>query len=289
MTQCVPGRRLAFEASLLTSTTTLRQAMKDPGAGVAHPLSGLRAGGVLTRQMTVENALGAVAVWMLANYRNEAVYKNAIANKVLVERHGWDRATLLSEFKVGTSVADCVVVNGHASVYEIKTELDNPAKLARQLADYRRVFRSVTVVTYRSLATLYKGLLADQPVGLVVLSDDGTLRTRRKAPAYDHDLSVGSMMKSLRKSEYTRIAELILGEHVDEPATRHFSRCMEIARSIPPLDYCRLLEDELRNRKPREQEAISSEAFRHVRHQLIKIDPNRKQMANASEWVTRRI
>lgn len=279
-------RRLAFEAAHLTSTTTLRRAIDRPSEGVAHPMAAMRAAGVIKGGATVQAALESVMDWMLINYRSEIVYKNAIANRIFLARHDWRLASMLSEFRVGESIADSVVINGHGTVYEIKTELDNPAKLQKQIEDYRKAFRAVTVVTYRSLAKFYLDATSELSAGVIVLNDDGVLRTRRR-PALDGTaLSVSSMMRSLRKPEYTRIAELISGRSIDAPGVQHFSTCLKIAHSVSSAEYSLLFEEQLRQRRPRAGSAIADERFAQIRNQVLKVDPSTAQLARLGVWLT---
>lgn len=284
----VDERRLSVEARHVTAVSTVRRALRDPQAGVGHSLTGMRAAGLVANDATVDDVYSAASRWMLARYRNEWVYKNAIANQILLQRHGIRSAALVSEMKVGTSVADCVVINGRATVYEIKTELDNPAKLLKQLGDYRAAFKRVVVVTHHSLADQYASLLVDEPVGLTSLTRSGRLRTIRAVADHTADLSVDAMMKTLRRAEYVRIAEQISGAPVDAPATKLFRECLNIGRTVAPVDYGRLHEQELRKRKARAGVALADDRFVHVRHQLLAVDPSAGQLARLGEWMSGR-
>ncbi len=55
---------------------------------------------------------------LLKNYRNEYVFKNAIAQKILIGRHSVKSSLLFTEFRVETSKADVVIFNGTSHVYE---------------------------------------------------------------------------------------------------------------------------------------------------------------------------
>jgi hypothetical protein len=96
------------------------------------------------------------------------------------------------------------------------------------------------------------------------------------------------MIKTLRRAEYVRIAEQITGAVVDAPATRLFRECFEIGRSVAPVDYGRLHEQELRKRKARAGVALGDERFTHVRHQLLTVDPTVGQLAQLGEWMSGR-
>ena len=284
----VDVRRLTVEARQVTSVATVRKALSEPRDGVGHSLAGMRAAGLVAQGAKVEEVFSAASRWMLAAYRNEWFYKNAIANQILLQRHGIDGASLVNEMRVGSSVADCVVINGCATAYEIKTELDNPAKLLKQLADYRAAFRRVVVVTHHSLVDNYNSMLIDQPVGVVSMNHQGHLETIRAATDRTNDLSTATMMKSLRRAEYVRIAERIIGTQVQAPATKMFRECLDIGRSVSPVEYGRMYEQELRRRKARAGVALEHERFEHVRHQLLTINPEVKELPKLQEWMSGR-
>ena len=281
--------RLAAETSHITSLSTLRRGIAAPSRGLGHSLRGMKAAGMVDGTASVASAVAAASEWMLRAYRTEGVYKNAIANQLLIQRHSLASTALLSELKAGRSVADCVIVNGSATAYEIKTELDSPARLRRQLEDYQGAFRKVYLVTHRSLVKPYLDLLADSPVGVIALQANGVLRTRRRAQQYEAALSVDTMFKTLRKSEYTRIAEAISGETIDVPATAHFRTCLEVSRSISPLVYSGLFEGELRGRRARAGQSLCADEFRHIRHQLFRVDPTNDQLTSVREWLSERV
>ncbi|ENX4942817.1 hypothetical protein ACFPP1_003659, partial [Salmonella enterica] len=45
-------------------------------------------------------------------YKSEYFFKNIIANEVFLKKHKKNEAVMLSEFRVGTNKADCVILNG---------------------------------------------------------------------------------------------------------------------------------------------------------------------------------
>lgn len=288
--QDVQHRRLAYEATVLTSTPTIRAAMQfGQEAPLRTQLAGMRSAGIIDPTRSVREALDSVDRWMLGHYRSESLYKNRLAEQILLQRHSWQRASLLTEFRVASSIADCVIVNGRSTAYEIKTELDNPARLVGQLRNYFTAFRSVVIVTHRSLARSYLDATSDLPVGVIALTDDGQLRTRRKPQVVTSHLSIDVIMKTLRKPEYTRVAERIAGTPIDAPPTQHFRQCLEIAHTVSPVDYSRLAEGELRLRMPRQAKAISEGRFKSLRHQLIALNPTAKQLRNVEAWMDRSV
>lgn len=160
------------------------------------------------------------------NYRNEYVYKNFIARKILRSKHSLQSSVLLSEFRVGQNKADLVLLNGCSTCYEIKTEYDSLNRLEDQLQSYIRLFEKVYVVCPSSLQIDVEAIIPHS-VGIMVLTDNNTLRTIKEAISNEiFDISL--MMKSLRKEEYLDIAENIYGLKIDVPNTQVFDLCFKI-------------------------------------------------------------
>lgn len=113
-------------------------------------------------------------------YRNEYIYRAALTHKVLLGRHSLNTAVMLNEFRVGDCKADVVVLNGTSTVYEIKSERDSLARLASQVAAYRRVFMRVNVVTAdRHVEEVATSVSSD--VGILQLTRRGRISTVRPA------------------------------------------------------------------------------------------------------------
>lgn len=160
------------------------------------------------------------------NYRNEYVYKNFIARKILRSKHSLQSSVLLSEFRVGQNKADLVLLNGCSTCYEIKTEYDSLNRLEDQLQSYIQLFEKVYVVCPSSLQIDVEAIIPHS-VGIMVLTDNNTLRTIKEAISNDI-FDINLMMKSLRKEEYLDIAENIYGLKIDVPNTQVFDLCFKI-------------------------------------------------------------
>jgi hypothetical protein len=219
------------------------------------------------------------------SYRNEYVYKNAIANKILLGRHSLSTSTFLTELRVGASLADCVILNGSATVYEIKTELDSPAKLRKQIADYQRAFAEVFLVTHHSLTARYEAVIEGTGVGLLTLSRRGQLSTVRAASSVTSQLEIDTMMKMLRRSEYGAIAEDQVGSAISEPNTRYFKACLEIVRSMPPIEYASLAHAKLKARRPVEPDLLARRELESLRYLCIQANPSRRALETAIAWL----
>ena len=60
---------------------------------------------------------------LLRHYRNEYVYKNTLFNKLVLGIHSLNTTSAIVELPIVDSIADFILFNGKAVVYEIKTEL----------------------------------------------------------------------------------------------------------------------------------------------------------------------
>ncbi|GEM_PF-379663 len=139
------------------------------------------------------------------HYRNEYFFKNMLANKLYIKNSNLYPTTYLSEYPVGKSVADVIMVNHISRVFEIKTELDTPERLDDQLADYRKLFEELYVVTYETLREKYLKILPDD-VGLYVATNRSALKLIKKA-RHNAALETDAMISFLRMSEMENIIQ----------------------------------------------------------------------------------
>ena len=158
--------------------------------------------------ITYEEFINMAYKQLAKHYRNEYYYKNALLNRRLLGVHSINTAVALSELSVGKSIADFVLLNGDAVVYEIKTELDDFSRLDDQLQDYFKAFKNVYVVTAESKTAQLKRVLGDSSVGIIALRRNGSLsRPIKMAQSYSGKLDYTSLFKLLRKQEYLNITE----------------------------------------------------------------------------------
>ncbi len=193
------------------------------------------------------------------NYRNEYIYKNLIAQKILLGRHSLESSILLSEFRVGTNKADLVLLNGSSTCYEIKTEYDSLVRLEDQLDSYLKIFDKVNVVCSQYML---ESVLHISPieVGVIELSSKNTLRVIRE-PIQTNQLDVELMMKSLRKNEYQSIAEELYKLKIDVPNTRLYELCEKIVKSHDPLAVRKAFIATLKKTRKNNAKAINSLPF----------------------------
>lgn len=220
-----------------------------------------------------------------STYRTEQIYKNRLVSKLLFGVHKVSTATILQEFRVESSVADAVLINGSGHVFEIKTELDNSVKLAKQLADYQRAFRLTSIVTHHSLADKYANLVAGTNVGLVVWTPRKSLSTRVTAVESSSHLDVMTMMRCLRKDEYADIVHRVTGCPIDVPNTQRFRAYAEVSREIPPKVYSVLMEGQLRKRGVAAPNLIVDKRLIPIRAAVLKVNPSSAQMDRILKWL----
>lgn len=169
---------------------------------------------------------------LLEHYRHEYIYKTAILNSYVLREHSLDDTILLNEFKVGTSKADVIVVNGTNKVFEIKTELDTPERLQNQVNDYFKAFSEVYLVVHHSMLSKYLGRV-DMHVGIMVFSKKGEIETVYTATPDHSRLESTTMLKSLRKDEYLSLIKNINGSIPITKPVHLFTECCRIAKSFP--------------------------------------------------------
>lgn len=148
---------------------------------------------------------------LLKEYRSQYVYKNAIANQLLLRRHSMREAALLTEFNAGVSKADAVLINGTSTVYEIKSEFDSTRRLESQLRSYGEIFDRIYVCTHASQVKRIEPILPPH-VGLILLSSRSSLKEVREAQSNKRRVVPAMIFHSLRRSEYCSIVQKRFGE-----------------------------------------------------------------------------
>lgn len=161
------------------------------------------------------------------SYQNEYIFKNAIANKILLGRHSVNSSSLYSEFRVAKSKADIVIFNGTSHVYEIKTLYDNFSRISTQLKDYKKFFEYINIVTVESKVEELK-YLVDDNVGIIVLTPNYTLKTLRKATSNIKNIDLNVLFDVLKKDEYLKIIKQHYGYVPDVPNTQIFTKSKEL-------------------------------------------------------------
>lgn len=159
--------------------------------------------------MTVGDALdSAFEVLKVAGKRDEYIYRSAISHKVLMGTHSLRSASMLNEFRAGSCRADLVILNGTATVYEIKSERDSLVRLANQVENYKRVFAKVNVIASESHVD---GVLSTVPedIGVICLSKRFQITTVREAIDSPGQICPVTVFESLRSAEAAAILKAL--------------------------------------------------------------------------------
>ena len=165
-------------------------------------------------------------------YRNEYFYKNTLLNNLLFKAHNPLTTTALTEIPVSRSIADFILINGKATVYEIKTELDTFDRLDSQLSNYYKSFDNVCVVVPEKKVDILEDKLNNPNVGIYYISKRGALRKYREPLSYVLDLDYECLFKILRKSEYEKILSKYFSLP-DVPQYRYYTECLHFFKKIP--------------------------------------------------------
>lgn len=184
-------------------------------------------------------ALSALYRHMVKCYRNEYVYKSFLLKKLVFGVHSPRTSTAICELPVASSVADFVIVNGRAVVYEVKTELDNLSRLDSQIADYYKAFKFVNVLCSESSA---KGVLRkfeDGPVGVCVLTNRGSISKRKECEEYSSCLERPVQFDLLRKAERESVLLACGGSLPEAAPAMYYRACLRLIERIPDEDFNR--------------------------------------------------
>lgn len=183
------------------------------------------------------------------NYKTEYFFKNTIANKIFLKRHDKNSSTMITELRVGSNKADCVIINGQSVCYEIKTEFDSLKRLHEQVSTYSKVFEKVYVVCAKNHIKNVIDIVPSD-VGIIELTENGALKELRKAKNIVNEIDRELMISSLRKPEYVYIAEKLTKKPLTSSNMHIFSDSLTIFQQASTSDLRKLYRVALKeNRK----------------------------------------
>lgn len=219
-------------------------------------------------------------------YRTEYFYKNLITNNLFVGRHKAANSAVLHEFRIGDSIADTVLVNGTGTVYEIKTEFDDPSKLHGQLENYYQAFPRANVVVPDTLHGFYRDLLRDSPAGLVTVGARGHLRVVKEPKVQLSELSRETIYRTLRQGEVRSVLSEVLGRYPDVPNGIRFDAYFEALEGVSTEELQRQMQFQLKQRGPRQSRALLFKPeLAPIRTILVQLDPTYRQQENLQRWL----
>lgn len=203
------------------------------------PLFGrlLQQAGIATRcgtKATVGMAFdSAFSILRVAGLRNEYVYRAAITKNVLIGKHSLRTASMLNEFRTGSCKADLVILNGTASVYEIKSERDSLARLVNQIANYKRVFATVNVIVGENHVESVRRVVPND-VGIMSLSRRYHVSVEREAVDRPEGICPRTVFGSLRSTEAAAILTALGVPVPTVPNTQRHGVMRELFAELDP-------------------------------------------------------
>lgn len=225
-----------FALSRLFSSSVFRELAMKGRSSLFTRL--LREAGIAKQKSneTVGSAFDqAFAMLRRSGRRDEYVYRAALTQNILLGRHSLKTASMLTEFRTGSCKADLAILNGTASVYEIKSERDSLARLSNQLANYRKFFAKVYVI---AAAPYIQEIISNTSteVGVLSLVRWDRIHTVREAASRPDLVCPVTIFDSLRLSEAHLILESLGVQVPDLPNTLLYSATRELFARLDPTE-----------------------------------------------------
>lgn len=148
----------------------------------------------------------AFAVLRRSGLRDEYAYRAALTQNILLGTHSLNTACMLTEFRAGACKADLAILNGTATVYEIKSERDSLARLANQISNYQKVFAKIYVIAGEGhVRDVIESTPAD--VGVMCLTRRHQITRIREATDRADRVCPVTIFESLRSTEARAILQ----------------------------------------------------------------------------------
>lgn len=189
---------------------------------------------ILSANKTYLDYLSYIYKILVKNYRNEYVYKNELINQWLLKKYGTKNTSYFNEYKVGGSIVDLAMFNGESKAFEIKSDLDTPSRLSKQMQDYMRTFDKCYIVIPKSKLYEYKQYIRSN-VGIILLVEENgkiSLYEERQAKQ-NSEFDKALFMQTMRTEEYCSI---ICGATGFIPALSRldwYQECLRLFLDIP--------------------------------------------------------
>lgn len=176
----------------------------------------------------------AFKVLQIAGLRDEYIYRAAIVKKILLGKHSLRTASMLNEFRAGSCKADLVILNGTATVYEIKSERDSLGRLVNQIENYKRVFATVNVIVSESHVESVRRVVSDD-VGIMCLSKRYQISVMRDALDCPECICPVTVFESLRSAEAAAILKALGVVVPNVPNTQRHGVMRELFAKLEPV------------------------------------------------------
>ena len=227
--------QLAAISRLFSSSVVQEMAKKGRSPLFARLASQSRLHGLLSPSACVSALFDAAfALLKREGYRHEYIYRAALTHKILLGVHSLQTASMMNEFRVGECKADVAILNGTATVYEIKSERDSLNRLERQIAAYSTVFAKVYVIAAEGHVHAVERTVPDF-VGIMQLNRRHHISTLREALDQPERTSPSAIFDSIRTAEARMILSSLGVTIPTVPNTRLHSVLREQFIKLDPV------------------------------------------------------
>ena len=203
---------------------------------------------------------------------------------------------MLTEFRAGTCKADLAILNGTATVYEIKSERDSLTRLENQIFNYQKVFAKIYVIAGEAhINSVLESTSLD--VGVMCLNRRNQISKIRVAVDRSDGVCPTAIFESLRTDE----AHSILNDFgivvPDIPNTMLRSAMRESFSQLAPKETHRAMVSTLKRTRslaslsefiqklPASLKPIAlSVQIRNKEQQQLFIDALKTPLINAMDW-----
>ncbi len=209
--------------------------------------------------ITFEVYLKLIYGQMISHYCNEYIYKNSLTNQLLIEKYGLETTTLLSEFRIGKSISDMILINGEVKLFEIKTDLDNFNRLEIQLNEYKKAVEKIYIVTSSKYVEIIKSNYSNSNYGIIELTETMQLRIHKEANSDKSNFSYETIFKLLRKDDYLQLVQDEFNFTPNVPNTVIFKECFDLCRQIEITKLQKAVFLKLKKRKISHTELLMKE------------------------------
>jgi hypothetical protein len=209
----------------------------------------LQAEGILGSTFTLRDLVGASFEYISKNYKNEYVFKTYSLKRLVYGKYSPNTTAFYFEFPIGSARADSLLVNGHATVYEIKSEFDDFSRCDRQVSNY---YSSFSRVAFMVADDLIERALKDLPSHVGVYSLNNRMRWSEIRPtrSFDGNINTRSMADIFRKDEFLDVYASEIGPLKSMEYHKIYTHCRNAISKLPPKRIELHLANALRKRQP---------------------------------------
>ena len=222
------------------------------------------------------------------SYRSEYIYKNTLINNKLIKEYSLKTTIALNEFKIGNSIADFVLLNGKARVFEIKTELDGLNKLEKQIADYYTFATEVYIVTsskhIENILKIYK----ESKVGIIELTKKNSLKEVKPAISNTDLLDHSVIFKTLRKNEYIKVLESNSTKIPNVPNTLFFRECLNLTKKVNIIEFQKTAIKVLKKRNIKNPDLLQEERIpNYLKHICYSLNLSKSEYEELNSFLNK--